>query len=74
MMSLKNVIKISSFKFDQIFLIDVNKVLLLNKVSRNNGKDWRYIAGYLKGTNFRGYLFSRAKKKNLYFARINFRE
>ena len=52
----------SSFKFGQIevaskdfhkekqitdiFTIDVNKVVLFDKVSCNNGKDWRYIVGY----------------------------
>ena len=29
-----------------IFTIDVNKVVLRDKVSCNRGKDWRYIAGY----------------------------
>ena len=29
-----------------IFMIDVNKVIVSDKVSRNNGKDCRYIAGY----------------------------
>ena len=28
-----------------IFTIDVNKVVLSDKVSCNNGKDWRYIVG-----------------------------
>ena len=28
------------------FTIDVNKVLLSDKVPRNNGKDWRYVLGY----------------------------
>ena len=52
----------SSFKFGQIdvasknihkqrqitgiFNINVNKVVLFNKVSCNNGRDWRYIVGY----------------------------
>ena len=52
----------SSFKFGQIEVaskdfhkerqitdistIDVNKVVLSDKVSCNNGKDWRYIVGY----------------------------
>ena len=29
-----------------IFMIDANKVIVSDKVSRNNGKDCRYIAGY----------------------------
>ena len=29
-----------------IFTIDVNKVVLSDKVACNNGKDWRYIVGY----------------------------
>ena len=29
-----------------IFTIDVNKVVLSDKASCNNGKDWRYIIGY----------------------------
>ena len=29
-----------------IFMIDVKKVVLSDKVSCNNGKDWRYIVGY----------------------------
>lgn len=29
-----------------IFTIDVNKVMVSNKVSYNNAKDWRYIVGY----------------------------
>ena len=29
-----------------IFTIDVNKVVLSNKVSCNNGKDWRYTVVY----------------------------
>ena len=29
-----------------IFMIDVNKVIVSDKVSCNNGKDCRYIAGY----------------------------
>ena len=29
-----------------IFMIDVNKVIVSEKVSCNNGKDCRYIAGY----------------------------
>ena len=29
-----------------IFTIDVNKVVLSDKVPCNNGKDWRYIVGY----------------------------
>ena len=29
-----------------IFTIDVNKVVLSDKVTCNNGKDWRYIVGY----------------------------
>ena len=29
-----------------IFTIDLNKMVLSDKVSCNNGKDWRYIAGY----------------------------
>ena len=28
-----------------IFTIDVNKVVLSDKVSCNNGKDWRYTVG-----------------------------
>ena len=52
----------SSFKFGQIevaskdfhkqrqitdiLTIDVNKVVLSEKVPCNNGKDWRYIVGY----------------------------
>ena len=51
----------SSFKFGQtevasksylhrqitdILTIDVNKVVLSDKVLCNNGKDWRYIVGY----------------------------
>ena len=54
--------KMSSFKFDQkegaykdfhkqrqitdLFTIDVNKVVLSDKVPCNNGKDWQYIVGY----------------------------
>ena len=29
-----------------IFTIDLNKMVLSDKVSCNNGKDWRYIVGY----------------------------
>ena len=29
-----------------IFTINVNKVVLFDKVPRNNGKDWRNIVGY----------------------------
>ena len=29
-----------------IFTIDVNKMLVSDQVSCNNGKDFRYIAGY----------------------------
>ena len=29
-----------------IFTIDVNKVVLSDKVPCNNGKDWRYIVDY----------------------------
>ena len=29
-----------------IFTIDVNKVVVSDKVPRNNGKDYRYIVGY----------------------------
>ena len=29
-----------------LFTIDVNKVVISDKVSRNNGKDCRYIIGY----------------------------
>ena len=29
-----------------IFMIDVNKVLLSDKMPCNNGRDWRYILGY----------------------------
>ena len=29
-----------------IFTIDVNKVVLSDKVPCNNGKDWRYTVGY----------------------------
>lgn len=29
-----------------IFTIDINKVVLSNKVSCNNGMNWRYIIGY----------------------------
>ena len=52
----------SSFKFGQIkiaskdfskqkqvtniFMIDVNKVVLTDRASCNNGRDWRHIVGY----------------------------
>ena len=55
-------IKLSSLKFGQIevasqdfhkqrqitdiFRIDVNKVVLSDKVPCSNGRDWRYIVGY----------------------------
>ena len=29
-----------------IFIIDVKKVLVSDKMSHNNRKDWRYIVGY----------------------------
>ena len=29
-----------------IFAIDVDKVVLSDKMPCNNGKDWRYIVGY----------------------------
>ena len=29
-----------------IFTIDVNKVVISDKVPCNNGKDWHYIVGY----------------------------
>ena len=33
-------------KITDIFLIDINKVVISDKVLCNNGKDCRYIAGY----------------------------
>ena len=33
-------------QINDIFTIDVNKVVLSNKVPCNNGKDWRYNVGY----------------------------
>ena len=33
-------------RITDIFTINVNKVVLSDKVLCNNGKDWRYIAGY----------------------------
>ena len=33
-------------RITDIFTIDVNKVVLSDKVPCNNGKDWRHIAGY----------------------------
>ena len=33
-------------QINDIFMIDVNKVVLSDKVSCNNGKDCRYIVGY----------------------------
>ena len=33
-------------RITDIFTIDVNKVVLSDKVLCNNGKDWRHIAGY----------------------------
>ena len=33
-------------KITDIFTIDVNKVVLSDKVPYNNGKDWRYTVGY----------------------------
>ena len=33
-------------QINDIFTIDVNKVVLSSKVPCNNGKDWRYIVGY----------------------------
>ena len=29
-----------------IFMVDVNKIVLSDKMSCNNGKDWQYIVGY----------------------------
>ena len=29
-----------------IFTVDVNKIVLSDKMSCNNGKDWQYIVGY----------------------------
>ena len=33
-------------KITDIFMIDVNKVVLSDKVPCNNGNNWRYITGY----------------------------
>ena len=44
-----------------------------NTIVFSNVTFWNNFFIYLRSTNFRGYLFSRVKKK-MYFAGINFRE
>ena len=45
-----------------IFTIDVNQVVLSDKVPCNNGKDWRYIVGYqVDGETFIPLLIKRLK-------------
>ena len=36
-------------RITDIFTIDVKKLVVSDKVSSNNGKDWRYIVGYQAG-------------------------
>ena len=77
----------SSFKFGQIevaskdfykqrqitdiFTIDVNKVVLSDKVSCNNGKDWWYIVGYQVDREAIVPLFFKTPKTYLAMARHN---
>ena len=46
-----------------IFTIDVNKVVVSDKVSCNNGKDCRYIVGYQVGEETIIPLFIKMSKK-----------
>ena len=72
----------SSFKFGQIevaskefhkqrqvtdiFMMNINKVVLYDKISRNNGKGWRYIVGYQVDGETIIPLFIKTQKKVSY--------